>query len=125
MRSPRWVPFAACCSLLACGGELYPAHVGRPAIPDEEPRAKDPGNAPSRLRVAVVSDLNGGYGSRSYGEAVHGAVTRILELSPDLVLSTRRHGGRAARGPRLPGDVGELPRRGERSAGERRHPPSR
>lgn len=88
MRSHRWLPFAACCSLLACGGELYPAHVERPVVPAEEPHGKDPGNAPSRLRVAVVSDLNGGYGSRNYGEAVHGAVARILQLSPDLVLST-------------------------------------
>jgi hypothetical protein len=40
------------------------------------------------LRVAVISDLNGGYGSTSYESTVDGAVQRILELKPDLVIST-------------------------------------
>lgn len=42
----------------------------------------------TRLTVAVISDLNGRYGATTYGEAVHGAVDRLLERSPDLVLST-------------------------------------
>lgn len=92
MPGRRWALLAVC-SLLGCGADLYPAElyrdrVERPPAEDEAPRAKDPGNAPSRLRVAVVSDLNGGYGSRNYGEAVRGAVERIVALSPDLVLST-------------------------------------
>ncbi len=76
-------------ALLGCGAEqraLREQMLSRAEAQDV--RAKDPGNAPTRLRVAVVSDLNGGYGSRAYGEAVHGAVERITALTPDLVLST-------------------------------------
>lgn len=40
------------------------------------------------LRVAVVSDLNGAYGSVEYAADVDAAVTRIVELGPDLVIST-------------------------------------
>lgn len=40
------------------------------------------------LRIAVISDLNGSYGSTRYGTAVDDAVKRILELKPDLVIST-------------------------------------
>jgi len=40
------------------------------------------------LRIAVISDLNGGYGSTEYESTVDGAVQRILELKPDLVIST-------------------------------------
>ncbi|MGM0558032.1 MAG: metallophosphoesterase family protein [Myxococcota bacterium] len=39
--------------------------------------------------VAIVSDLNGSYGSTDYGDAVHTSVRWIRdELHPDLVLST-------------------------------------
>ncbi len=44
--------------------------------------------APGTIRIAVVSDLNASYGSLSYGEDVHRAVDRLIELDPDLVLST-------------------------------------
>ncbi len=40
------------------------------------------------LRVAVVSDLNGSYGSTRYDPGVHRAVARIVALRPDLVLCT-------------------------------------
>ena len=40
------------------------------------------------LRVAVISDLNGGYGSTDYDPSVAAAVARIVELRPDLVIST-------------------------------------
>ena len=40
------------------------------------------------LRVAVISDLNGSYGSTDYGYSVRAAVARILDLRPDLVIST-------------------------------------
>jgi len=40
------------------------------------------------LRIAVISDLNGSYGSTRYDSAVDDAVKRILELKPDLVIST-------------------------------------
>jgi hypothetical protein len=40
------------------------------------------------LRVAVISDLNGSYGSVDYAPAVSRAVSRIIALKPDLVIST-------------------------------------
>jgi hypothetical protein len=40
------------------------------------------------LRIAVVSDLNGSYGSTSYADTVTRAVDRVLAWEPDLVLST-------------------------------------
>ena len=40
------------------------------------------------LRVAVISDLNGAYGSTEYEAAVDRAVGRIVTLKPDLVIST-------------------------------------
>ncbi|MXU66464.1 metallophosphoesterase family protein [Oceanomicrobium pacificus] len=40
------------------------------------------------LRIAVVSDLNGSYGSVTYSDRVDAAIARIIELKPDLVLST-------------------------------------
>lgn len=39
-------------------------------------------------RVAVISDLNGAYGSLEYHAAVDGALARIVALRPDLVIST-------------------------------------
>jgi hypothetical protein len=52
------------------------------------------------LRVAVISDMNGSYGSTSYERSVDEAVQRIAELRPDLVIST-----------------------GDMVAGQRLHPP--
>lgn len=40
------------------------------------------------LRIAVISDLNGSYGSTEYGPEVSGAIARIIALRPDLVIST-------------------------------------
>ena len=40
------------------------------------------------LRVAVISDLNGSYGSTDYNPRVNAAVERIIKLAPDLVIST-------------------------------------
>ena len=40
------------------------------------------------LRVAVISDLNGSYGSTRYSPRVAAAVDRIIALAPDLVIST-------------------------------------
>jgi 3',5'-cyclic AMP phosphodiesterase CpdA len=37
--------------------------------------------------VAVISDLNGGYGSTDYESTVDAAVRRIVEMKPDLVIS--------------------------------------
>lgn len=50
--------------------------VGRPAL------AKD------ALRIAVISDLNGSYGSTDYDREVAGAIERIVALSADLVICT-------------------------------------
>ncbi len=44
--------------------------------------------ADSKLRLIVISDLNGSYGSFDYGQPVLRAVERIIELKPDLVLIT-------------------------------------
>jgi hypothetical protein len=50
--------------------------------------------APHRARaaepmtIAVISDLNGSYGSTDYGDEVHGAVRSIRALKPDLVICT-------------------------------------
>jgi len=38
--------------------------------------------------IAFVSDLNGRYGSLSYGDRVSSAVTAIVALRPDLIVST-------------------------------------
>jgi 3',5'-cyclic AMP phosphodiesterase CpdA len=51
-------------------------------VPVFGPAAAEP------LRVAVISDLNGSYGSTDYAPRVAGAIGRIIELAPDLVLST-------------------------------------
>ena len=41
---------------------------------------------PALFRVAVISDLNGGYGAAAYGEPVHAAVRELIREKPDLVL---------------------------------------
>lgn len=50
--------------------------------------SKTPAPTPRAIRVVVLSDLNGAYGSTSYVPAVNDAVARTIELHPDLVLST-------------------------------------
>jgi hypothetical protein len=45
-----------------------------------------PGHAP--IRVVVISDLNDSYGSTTYSTPVHDAVSAIVGLQPDVVLST-------------------------------------
>ncbi len=40
------------------------------------------------VRIVVISDLNGSYGSTDYSRNVHKAVATIVALSPDVVLST-------------------------------------
>jgi hypothetical protein len=47
------------------------------------------GNAEAEpLRIAVISDLNGSYGSTEYGDAVKTGVAEIILRRPDLVIST-------------------------------------
>ena len=40
------------------------------------------------LRVVVISDLNGSYGSTDYAPRIDRAIDRVIELRPDLVIST-------------------------------------
>lgn len=40
------------------------------------------------LRIAVISDMNGSYGTTGHGAAVTGAVQTIIAMRPDLVIST-------------------------------------
>ena len=40
------------------------------------------------VRIVVISDLNGSYGSTEYSSNVHRAVAAIVGLAPDLVVST-------------------------------------
>ena len=55
---------------------------------EDLPPRGDGGSPSSTLTVAVISDLNGAYGSTEYRAPVKGAVDRIVGLSPDLVLCT-------------------------------------
>ncbi len=62
-----------------------------PASADARSSAQPPAAsapAPRPLRVAVISDLNGSYGSTDYNDDVHAAIARIVALQPDLVLNT-------------------------------------
>ena len=52
----------------------------------------------SILRVAVISDLNGSYGSTAYEASVTDAVQQIVAMHPDLVIST----GDMVAGQRIP-----------------------
>lgn len=85
--SARWL--AVCCALaLGCGPEAAP-RASAAALIGAEASSKAGGEEIVRpLRVAVIGDLNGGYGARTYGDAVHAAVDRLVSMSPDLVLST-------------------------------------
>lgn len=46
------------------------------------------GGAASALRIIVISDLNGSYGSVDYAPEVHRTVQEIIRLAPDVVIST-------------------------------------
>lgn len=61
-----------------------------PAAEDAvEPVATPPARRPGApLRIAVISDLNRSYGSVEYGAEVRAAVARVIDLQPDVVLST-------------------------------------
>ncbi len=50
------------------------------------------------LDVIVISDLNGSYGSVTYDPRVRNAIERIIEIDPDLVIST----GDMVAGQRIP-----------------------
>ena len=81
------------------------------------------------LRVVVISDLNGSYGSTTYAPRVDEAVRAIMALKPDLVIST----GDMVAGQRRPhlseSEVRAMwdvfHRDGDRPAGGRGHPACR
>ncbi len=87
------------CCLAACTTELAPGDGGRidtdaggtrvdaAALPDAPMSLPDSGPPPV-YRVAVLSDLNGAYGTTTYASTVHAAVERVVAWAPDLVLST-------------------------------------
>jgi hypothetical protein len=87
--------------LVGCGGTAEPSAGGARPMRDAAPRdgggrdagprdagARDAGVPDVPLRVAVVSDLNGAYGSTSYDSTVERAIDRVVAWDPDLVLST-------------------------------------
>lgn len=53
------------------------------------------------LRIAVISDLNGSYGSTDYGVEVSSAIDRIIALRPNLVISTGDMVAGQRRNPKL------------------------
>ncbi|MEZ4339247.1 MAG: metallophosphoesterase [Sandaracinaceae bacterium] len=75
----RWTAWLVL-ALAGCASEAARPPPEAPAIP-----AAARGEV---LRVVVVSDLNGAYGDTRYGPPVHAAVSRVVDLRPDLVLST-------------------------------------
>jgi len=46
------------------------------------------GQTADDVRIAVISDLNGSYGSTDYGAEVISAVATIISLAPDMVICT-------------------------------------
>ena len=72
--------------LSACVGEI----AGDERAPEMDAAVPDgaPPSVEAPLRIAVISDLNGDYGSTEYRWPVANAVTRIIDLGPDLVLTT-------------------------------------
>lgn len=87
----RWAPGAWIAAVLAVS-----CAAGGPAPSDDRSTSPDaavedarpPRLERSGLTVAVVSDLNGPYGATRYRPEVHAAIERIVEVAPDLVLST-------------------------------------
>lgn len=83
--------------LAGCTTELAPTDAAAPDLVDGNApngdsgldATSDPdGGPPPIYRVAVLSDLNGSYGSTTYASTVHAAVERVVAWAPDLVLST-------------------------------------
>lgn len=55
--------------------------------PADADDASDAGPSYEPITVVFIADLNGSYGSTSYGAPVHDAVARIVTMRPDLVVS--------------------------------------
>ncbi|MDX9724676.1 MAG: metallophosphoesterase, partial [Myxococcota bacterium] len=84
---------------LGCRSEAPPSEPREAASPSMQPSAQPPRPKPKRpaqpkandeaaVRFAIISDVNGSYGSTHYSEDVDQAVDRIIELAPDLVVCT-------------------------------------
>jgi 3',5'-cyclic AMP phosphodiesterase CpdA len=69
----------------ACVGEV-PVQPGDEAPMDGADAGHESGG--EAFSVAVLSDLNGSYGSTTYDSLVHSAAARVARSKPDLVLST-------------------------------------
>jgi acid phosphatase type 7 len=70
------------------GGEAS-APVEEPAGDEADEAAEAGPEQAEALRIAVISDLNGSYGSTDYRDDVHSAVRWIVDdLEPDAVIST-------------------------------------
>ena len=54
----------------------------------DAPMSEPDGGPPPVYSIAVLSDLNGSYGSTTYASTVHAAVDRVVAWAPDLVLGT-------------------------------------
>ncbi|WP_439135617.1 metallophosphoesterase family protein, partial [Pseudomaricurvus sp.] len=50
--------------------------------------AKDTPTSEKPLRIAVISDMNSSYGSTQYSATVDRAIENLIQLKPDLVIST-------------------------------------
>jgi hypothetical protein len=71
------------------GGTAPPPEDAGTAAPDAGQAPADAGtpDAGASLRIAVLSDLNGSYGSTTYEASVHNAVSALTSsVKPDLVL---------------------------------------
>ncbi|MCA9601077.1 MAG: metallophosphoesterase [Myxococcales bacterium] len=94
-RKRRFAGFALLAFALSCDAGSFPARTtdaGTKGNPDaldasNTTPTKDASGSPP-LRVVVISDMNGSYGSTAYEATVHGAIAHIQSLKPDLVLST-------------------------------------
>jgi predicted phosphodiesterase len=67
---------------LALGSAAISTQVG----PLAQSKPKTNQSSPSKLRIAVISDLNGAYGSTTYDREVRQAIARMRRWQPDLVL---------------------------------------
>ncbi len=81
LRTAAWLFFSAI-GFTACSAAAAPSRL--PFNPGAIP---EPPAGERSFRFAVISDLNGSYGSTTYGETVHQSVDRLKNLSPELVLS--------------------------------------
>ncbi|HJL20163.1 MAG TPA: metallophosphoesterase [Sandaracinaceae bacterium LLY-WYZ-13_1] len=81
-------PGADAAALDAGVPDAGPSDAGRPDGPPSIDAGPPDAGPPPVTRIAVLSDLNGSYGSTTYASTVHAAVERVVAWAPDLVLTT-------------------------------------